>query len=64
MPEGDTIHRTARTLRRVLVDRPIRTARGSRRHGLDARALIDRTPVAVEARGKHLLIELDDHRRD
>ncbi len=62
MPEGDTIHRTARTLRQVLVDRPLVVARGSRRSGLDARALVGRTPVAVEARGKHLLIELDDGR--
>jgi endonuclease-8 len=44
------------------VDRTIRTARSSRRHGLDARAFIERTPLAVEARGKHLLIELDDRR--
>lgn len=58
MPEGDTIHRTAATLRRALVGRCL------------TRVLLPRlapplpqegsTVVAVEARGKHLLVHSDD----
>ena len=58
MPEGDTIHRAARTLRGALVGAPIAQ--------FDAPRLSPPFPVrgtvvsAVEARGKHLLIDFDD----
>ncbi|MFP4636629.1 MAG: Fpg/Nei family DNA glycosylase [Nitriliruptoraceae bacterium] len=58
MPEGDTIHRTAQTLRRALVDRRLRRVELPRRPPpsptLGARI------ARVEARGKHLLIHADD----
>lgn len=60
MPEGDTIHRTARTLDRVLG--------GQRIEDLSAPRLVLGTPLAgrvvsgVEARGKHLLVRFDDGR--
>src|SRR5689334_11263054 len=59
MPEGDTLYRTAVTLRKALLGRTItrfQTSRG------DVAAIDSRLPVAgrrvsaVEARGKHLLI--------
>lgn len=55
MPEGDTIHRAARTLRRWLGGREVTAAR-SVRAGVDAGALVGQTVVGVEARAKHLLI--------
>jgi endonuclease-8 len=61
MPEGDTIHRTARTLHRALAGQTV-TAFDTQLAGL---AVVDRrAPVTgrrverVEARGKHLLIVL------
>jgi endonuclease-8 len=60
MPEGDTIFRTATTLRRVLVGRSL--------VGFETPRLLAPVPepgtrvVSVEARGKHLLIGLDDER--
>lgn len=71
MPEGDTIYRSAATLRRALEGRIIRAARGREREidadrdrsrgvHLDPAALIDRTVTSIEARGKHLLVHLDD----
>jgi endonuclease VIII len=58
MPEGDTIHRTAATLRTVL--------EGRRLERFEAPRVRGRTPAtgsrieAVEARGKHLLIRFGD----
>jgi endonuclease-8 len=58
MPEGDTIHRTAATLRTVLEGRELERFEAPRVRG--------RAPAAgsrieaIEARGKHLLIHFDD----
>lgn len=58
MPEGDTIHRSAATLRRALVGRTLTR--------LDAPRLARAMPVPgtgvddVHARGKHLLVGFDD----
>lgn len=58
MPEGDTVHRAAATLRRALVGQPVEEV-------LPGRA-VSRPPVAgttverVEARGKHLLVWFSD----
>ena len=59
MPEGDTIFRTAETLRRWVGGREITAAR-SRAYGFPALRLVGRTVDGVEARGKHLLLRLDD----
>jgi len=59
MPEGDTIYRTAGRLRSALGGKPIDAAE-SRLPRLDAGALGGRRVTSVEARGKHLLIHLDD----
>jgi endonuclease-8 len=60
MPEGDTIHRTAATLRRVLAGQELTAFRAPRlRPPLPvAGTLVER----VEARGKHLLIRFADGR--
>jgi endonuclease-8 len=58
MPEGDTIYRTAETLRRWIGGREI-TAVRSRVYAFPADRLVGQTVQAVEARGKHLLIRLD-----
>jgi len=61
MPEGDTIHRTAFNLRKVLDGEAIRSARG--RHEIpDAESLAGTTVMGIEARGKHLMIHFDDDR--
>jgi endonuclease-8 len=58
MPEGDTIHRSARTLHAVLA--------GRRLTRFETPRLVSRGPApgtrvtAVEARGKHLLIRFED----
>ncbi|HET7486393.1 MAG TPA: DNA-formamidopyrimidine glycosylase family protein [Acidimicrobiales bacterium] len=57
MPEGDTIARTARTLRQWLEGREITAAR-SVRAKVPANRLVGRRVEAVEARAKHLLIRL------
>ena len=59
MPEGDTIFWTAARLRPLLQGQTILAAR-SRVPGLAADALVQRTVQSVEARGKHLLIGLDN----
>jgi endonuclease-8 len=60
MPEGDTIHRTAATLRRVLVGRELTGFRAPR---LRPPLPTPGTRVErVEARGKHLLIRFADGR--
>src|SRR5438477_5064371 len=58
MPEGDTIFRTAETLRRWIGGREITAAR-SRVYGFPALRLVGMRVDGVEARGKHLLIRLD-----
>ena len=55
MPEGDTIFRAARSLRRWLEGREITGAR-SQRLRVPADRLVGQTVSAVEARAKHLLI--------
>jgi endonuclease-8 len=55
MPEGDTIFRTAVSLRRWIGGREVTAARSSR-HRVDATRLVGRTVDDVEAQGKHLLI--------
>ena len=55
MPEGDTIFRSATTLRRWLLGREVTAAR-SVLTAVQAEALVGRTVDAVESRGKHLLI--------
>lgn len=57
MPEGDTIYRTAVSLRRWIGGRVITAARSSVA-GLDATRLVDRKVELIEAQGKHLLIRL------
>jgi endonuclease VIII len=59
MPEGDTIYRTAVQLRSVLAGQTICEAT-SQVGGPDPHSLVGRRVEAIEARGKHLLIHLDD----
>jgi endonuclease-8 len=61
VPEGDTIHRTANTLRPWLVGEPILAARGWD-DWIDSGSLVGHHVTEVEARGKHLLLHLDDDR--
>ena len=55
MPEGDTIFRTAASLRRWLVGRTV-TATRSTMPGVSLEGLVGTTVTSVVARGKHLLI--------
>ena len=55
MPEGDTIYRSATSLRRWLAGRPLTEVRTTV-PGLDADHLVGRRVEAVESRGKHLFI--------
>jgi len=57
VPEGDTILRSADTLRRWLLDRQITSARTTL-PGLRAARLRGATVTGVDARGKHLLLRL------
>ncbi len=61
MPEGDTIHRAAANLRKVLNEQQIIEATG-RRELLSEGALNGCTVIGIEARGKHLMIYFDDNR--
>lgn len=61
MPEGDTIHRAATRLKAVLHDQRIIIAE-SNWLGQSANSLTGRKIKNVEARGKHLLVLLDDER--
>ncbi|HJL16273.1 MAG TPA: DNA-formamidopyrimidine glycosylase family protein [Sandaracinaceae bacterium LLY-WYZ-13_1] len=62
MPEGDTIHRAARTLEKAIGGRRV-TAWRSNDPALDrVDDLVGRTVAAVEARGKNLLVRFDDGR--
>lgn len=69
MPEGDTLFRTATVLRRVLVGQIITAAVARPGPGVsrvpDLSGLAGLAVVAVEVRGKHLLITVGDgrHRR-
>jgi endonuclease-8 len=61
MPEGDTIFRSAETLRRWLAGREITSAStpGRRRVDVDATVLVGATVTGVESRAKHLLVHFD-----
>jgi len=60
MPEGDTIHRTARTLDTALAGRALVRFEAPR---LRFRPFAEGTVVeAVEARGKHCLVRFGDGR--
>ena len=59
MPEGDTILRAARALHTALAGKIMRGFSSSK---LPRARLVGRTIVAVEAKGKHLLVRLDDGR--
>lgn len=61
MPEGDTLFRTAARLRPILQGRRIEAAL-ARESDLQVPSLVDCTVASVEARGKHLLIRLNDSR--
>jgi endonuclease-8 len=61
MPEGDTLFRTAARLRPILQGRRIEAAT-AREPEFQARSLVNQVIEAVDARGKHLLIRLDDSR--
>ncbi len=56
MPEGDTLFRTAEVLRAALLGRTVAVARG-RPGGARLELVAGRTIIAVETRGKHLLVE-------
>jgi endonuclease VIII len=58
MPEGDTIHRTAARLRAALLGRALTRVELPRAVGRLPRA--GQVVSAIEARGKHLLIHVDD----
>ena len=61
MPEGDTLHRTARVLAAALDgERIVRVEVELRRGTLRAEQLEGRTVTRVEAVGKNLLVHLDD----
>lgn len=58
MPEGDTIHRSARTLGRALTGASVTgvTAQAPRLQPAGAQRLVGERVAQVEARGKHLLV--------
>ncbi|QDT70064.1 Endonuclease 8 1 [Planctomycetes bacterium MalM25] len=65
MPEGDTLYKAAAAVGPVLRGRPILRASSSDRttvDPIDAPSLVGRTVTEVAARGKHLMISLDDDR--
>ena len=59
MPEGDTIHRAARSLARALEGKTL-AAFEARAPGLARAERAGRTVTGVEPRGKHLLLHFDD----
>lgn len=61
MPEGDTIFRAARHLRRALVGRPVTRFSLPGRPG-GAEPMIGAVPVDVESRGKNLLVWFSNDR--
>lgn len=65
MPEGDTLYKAAAGVRPVLQGRQILRASSSDRttvDPIDAPSLVGRTVTEVAARGKHLMISLNDDR--
>lgn len=62
MPEGDTIHRAAHTLRRAIAGRTVTAWRSEKPELARVADLVGRTVADVEARGKHLLVRFDDGR--
>lgn len=62
MPEGDTIHRAARTLERAVGGREVLRAWSAREDLADLATLTGHAIEKVEARGKHLLVRFDDGR--
>ncbi|MHB1930875.1 MAG: Fpg/Nei family DNA glycosylase, partial [Acidimicrobiales bacterium] len=61
MPEGDTVFRTAESLRRWIGGRELTAAR-SVRAGVDLTPLVGQRVESVEARAKHLLIRFSGGR--
>ncbi len=59
VPEGDTLHNIAKTLRPALEGKVVTRLEFSRLAG-DARVLVGTTITSVEARGKNLLIHFDN----
>jgi endonuclease-8 len=62
MPEGDSIHRLAARLAPVLVDREVTAFTARRLPDTTARTVVGKRVVAVEARGKNLLVRFEDGR--
>lgn len=58
MPEGDTVHRSAQTLSRLLSGQTVReaSAPGPQNRSAGGTRLVGQTVTTVEARGKHLLV--------
>lgn len=61
MPEGDTIHRSARRLKPIMQDATIVDASDNGRF-INSAELVNSKFEHVEARGKHLIMRLDDQR--
>jgi endonuclease-8 len=61
MPEGDTIHRAAAKLRKVLEKQIISRAEGGQTLS-KIQELVGQTVPFIEARGKHLMIHFSDQR--
>ncbi|MDP3233766.1 MAG: DNA-formamidopyrimidine glycosylase family protein [Myxococcales bacterium] len=59
MPEGDTLHITANTLRPALVGKVVRRIDFARLAG-DSSILVGTTVIEVEAEGKNLLVRFDN----
>ncbi len=62
MPEGDSIHRLASRLRPRLVGGRVRSLEAHDIANAVAKTVVGREVVAVEARGKNLLVRFDDGR--
>lgn len=62
MPEGDTIHRAARTLEKAIGGRTVTRAWSAEEEHRAIEALTGATVARVEARGKHLLVRFADGR--
>lgn len=62
MPEGDSIHRLAARLRPRLVGRRVRSLEAHDIADSVAETVVGRAVVAIEARGKNLLVRFDDGR--
>ncbi len=62
MPEGDSIHKLAERLRPVLVGRVVRSFEARPLPSAATSDIVGHEVVAVEARGKNLLVRFDDGR--